>query len=164
MGSWQEKNKMFNSLIKELFQSDNWQERAEAARELGHLEDGRATNSLCKALRREEDHMVINRIIEALGRIGDSRATLPIIEKLKEELDKFEGDKFRIKYIIEALTRLKDKRALAYIGPFLRSSDEDLKKLAKEAFDVIEPQWEKILEREKTKDKTVENIFREKYK
>ncbi|MGV9205936.1 MAG: HEAT repeat domain-containing protein [Promethearchaeia archaeon] len=161
---WHNKNKLYNSLIKTLFHSEDWQERAEAARKLGFLKDGRATNLLCRALRKEEDHMVMNRIIEALGRIGDPRATMRIIEKLKEELDKFEGDKFKIKYIIEALMRLKDKRALAYIGPFLRSSDDDLKKLAREAFDVIEPKWEEILEKEMTKDKSIANIFKKKYK
>ncbi|MFO8019592.1 MAG: HEAT repeat domain-containing protein [Promethearchaeia archaeon] len=160
---WHKQNKLYNSLIRNVFHHDDWQERAEAARKLGYLKDKRATNLLCKALRKEEDHLVVNRIIEALGRIGDPRATMRIIEKLKEELDKFKGDKFRIKYIIESLTRLKDKRALPYIGPFLRSSDEDLKKLAKEAFDIIEPEWEKILEKEKTKDKTIESIFKEKY-
>ncbi|HDZ18922.1 hypothetical protein LCGC14_1539630, partial [marine sediment metagenome] len=65
--NWQEINAKFNSLIKQLFHDEEWQNRADAARELGLLEEGRAVNLLCSALKSEKDYIVINRIIEALG-------------------------------------------------------------------------------------------------
>ncbi|MCK4382168.1 MAG: HEAT repeat domain-containing protein [Candidatus Lokiarchaeota archaeon] len=157
--TWHEQNVKYNALIKQLFHDENWQKRAEVARELGIMEEGRAVNLLCRALRSEKDHIVINRIIEALGRIRDGRATLRIVEKLLEELDKSENDKFRIIYILEALKRIKDKRALEYIGIFLKSSDEKLKTLTQEIFDIIEPDWRNIIEKER-KEKTIQEIFR----
>ncbi len=156
--NWHEKNAEFNSLIRKLFHEKNWQKRAEAARLLGIRKDGRATNLLCRALRAEKDHIVINKIIEALGRIGDGRATLRIIEKLEEEREKDEIDKFRIIYIIESLTKLRDKRALTYLGPLLKSSDDDIKELTITAFDVIEPKWKEIIKRERTK--SIQEIFK----
>jgi len=155
---WHEKNVEFNALIKQLFHDGDWQKRAEAARRLGILKDGRATNLLCRALRSEEDHIVTNKIIEALGRIGDGRATLRIVEKLQEEQEKYEIDKFRIIYIIESLIRIKDKRALTFIAPILESSDHELKNLAQKAFDAIEPNWKKIIENER--NKTIQEIFK----
>ncbi len=159
--SWHEQNLKYNALIKQLFHDEKWQRRAEAARELGIMEEGRVVNLLCRVLKSEKDHSVINRIIEALGRIRDGRATLRIIEKLLEELDKSENDKFRIIYILEALKRIKDKRALEYIGLFLESSDEKLRNLTQETFDLIEPDWRKIIEKER-KEKTLQEIFRTK--
>ncbi len=156
--SWHEKNKEFNKLIKQLFHEKDWQNRAEAARKLGFMKDGRSVNLLCRALRSEEDKMVQNRIIEAMGRIGNGKATLRIIEKLREELDKKNVDKFRLIYMIESLINIKDKRALVYIGPLLNTPDEDLKKLAKKAFDIIEPNWRQIIEREGKK--SIEEIFK----
>ncbi|NVM34665.1 MAG: HEAT repeat domain-containing protein [Candidatus Lokiarchaeota archaeon] len=158
--NWHEKNAEFNALIKQLFHDNDWQKRAEAARQLGMLKEGRATNLMCRALRSENDYIVINKIIEALGRIGDGRATLRIIEKLKEEQEKNEIDKFRIIYILESLIKLKDKRALSYLGPLLDSSDENIKNLALKAFDVIEPNWKEIIERERTK--SIQEIFKPK--
>jgi len=157
--SWHEQNVKYNALIKQLFHDENWQKRAEAARELGIMEEGRAVNLLCRALRSEKDHLVVNRIIEALGKIRDGRATLRIIEKLLEELDKSENDKFRIIYILEALKSIKDKRALEYIGLFLESSDDKLKNLTQEIFDLIEPEWRDIIEKER-KEKTIQEIFK----
>ncbi|MEJ2248347.1 MAG: HEAT repeat domain-containing protein [Candidatus Lokiarchaeota archaeon] len=139
----------FNKNIKNLFHNDDWQERANAARNLGLMKDGRATNLLCRALKTEEDHTVINRIIEALGRIGDPKATMRIIELLKGELNGKHIDKYRIIFIIESLINLKDRRALVYLGPFLNSEDEDVKKLTEEAFDIIEPKWRQILNNSK---------------
>ncbi|MFX1256836.1 MAG: HEAT repeat domain-containing protein [Promethearchaeota archaeon] len=156
---WQEINKKFNNLISQLFHDENWQNRANAARELGIIRDGRAVNLLCRALRLEKDKMVQNRIIEAMGRIGDGRATLRIIEKFKEEINKDPIDKFRIIYMIESLMKIKDKRALAYIGRFLNSHDEDLKKLAEKAFDIIAPNWRQIIEKQR-KEKSISDIFR----
>ena len=127
--NWHEKNAEFNAFIKQLFHDEDWQKRAEAARQLGILKDGRATNLLCRALRSEKDHTVVNKIIEALGRIKDGRATLRIIERLKDEQEKDNPDKFRIIYIIESLTKIKDKRALAYLGPLIHSSDDEIKNL-----------------------------------
>ncbi|TFF93437.1 MAG: HEAT repeat domain-containing protein [Promethearchaeota archaeon] len=156
---WKKINENFNTYLKDLFHAEEWEQRAEAAREIGLMRDARATNLLCRALRTEDDHMVVNRIIEALGRIGDPKATTRVLEKLEEELDKFEGDKFRLVYILEALTNLKDKRALPKISSFLNSPDEDLKKLAIKAFDTIEPKWREIVEEEQKK-KDIGDIFR----
>ena len=161
--SWHEQNKEFNNLIKELFHNPDWQGRAEAARKLGFLKDGRATNLMCRALSKEKDSSVRNKIIEALGKIGDPKATLSILENLKEELNKSTLNKFTIIYIIESLTKLKDKRALVYIGPFLNSDDNDLKKIAQNAFDTIEPNWREIIEREMKKNKAIEEIFKNKF-
>ncbi|UCC21071.1 MAG: HEAT repeat domain-containing protein [Promethearchaeota archaeon] len=158
--NWPEKNAEFNALIKQLFHDKDWQKRAEAARNLGLLKDGRATNLLCRALRSEKDHIVINKIIEALGRIGDGRATLRIVEKFKEEQEKDEIDKFRIIFIIESLTRIRDKRALVYLGSLLESSDEEIRNLTVKAFDVIEPKWKEIVERER--NKSIQEIFKTK--
>ncbi len=156
--NWHDKNAEFNALIKRIFHGEDWQNRAEAARQLGLLKDGRATNLLCRALRSEKDNTVINKIIEALGRIRDARATLRIIEHLKEEQEKYEPDKYRIIYIIESLTRIKDRRALAYLGPLLDSSDDDIKDLALNAFNIIEPNWKEIIERER--NKSIAEIFK----
>lgn len=152
------KEAYFNKLLSQLFQQENWQQRSEAARELGVLKDARATNLLCRALKNEKDPSVINRIIEAMGKIGDPKATTTIIDKLKEELNKFEGDKYRIIYILESLTGIRDKRALSYIGPFLNSPDDQLKDLSTKAFDAIEPKWREILNKVK-KEKSIEEIF-----
>jgi len=159
MMNWHEQNVRYNTLINQLFHDENWQQRGEAARELGIMEEGRAVNLLCRALRSEKDYLVINRIIEALGKIKDGRATLRIVEKLLEELDKSEKDRYRVIYILEALKRIKDKRALEYIGLFLKSSDDTLKNLAKDIFDVIEPDWRKILKKE-NKEKSIQEIFK----
>ena len=157
--SWNSTNREFNALIKQLFHADDWQKRAEAARELGLMRDGRAVNLLCRALRSEKDMMVQNRIIEAMGRIGDGRATMRIIEKLEGIINQGNIDKYRIIYIIESLVKIKDKRALSYIGRFLSSNDKDIKNLAEEAFDVIEPNWREIIEQER-KNLSIEEIFR----
>ncbi|MFX1572232.1 MAG: HEAT repeat domain-containing protein [Promethearchaeota archaeon] len=155
---WNEINAMFNALIKQLFHNENWQKRADAARQLGILKDGRAINLLCRALRTEEDHIVINKIIESLGRIGDGRATLRIIEKLKEEKEKTNPDKYRIIYILESLRRIKDKRALFYISSFLESSDEEIRELAYKTFEIIEPNWKEIIKKER--NKSIQEIFK----
>ncbi|MBY8990739.1 MAG: HEAT repeat domain-containing protein [Candidatus Lokiarchaeota archaeon] len=160
--TWHEQNGKFNSLIKQLFHDSDWQKRADAARELGIMKEGRSVNLLCRALRSEEDHLVINRIIESLGRIGDGRATLRIIEKLKDELNSSEPDKFRIIYILEALKKLKDKRALVYIGSFLDSSDTDIQNVTKEVFDSIEPDWKEIVKKER-REKSIQEIFKIKF-
>jgi HEAT repeat protein len=159
--NWHEKNAEFNALIKQLFHDNDWQRRAEAARQLGLLKDGRATNLLCRALRSEKDHMVVNRIIEALGRIGDGRATLRILEKLTEQQEKNEIDKYRIIYIIESLTKIKDKRALAYLGHLLDSSDAEIRDLTLNAYDVIEPNWKDIIKKER--NKSIQDIFKRRY-
>ncbi len=157
--SWHEKNKEFNDLINQLFHDEDWQKRAEAARQLGLKRDGRAVNLLCRALRKEDERIVQNRIIEALGRIGDGRATIRIIEKMEENINQGNLDKYRIIYIIESLTRIKDKRALSYIGRFLRSTDEEVRKLAENAFNIIEPNWREIVDKERKK-LSIEEIFK----
>jgi len=94
---WNARNVNFNNLIKQLFHEKETEKRAEAARQLGFLKDGRAVNLLCRALNIEDEPMVVNRIIEALGQIADGRATLRIIEKLKEEIEKPEIEMDKLK-------------------------------------------------------------------
>ena len=77
---------------------------------------------------------------------------------IKNEQEKYEPDKFRVIYIIESLTRIKDKRALSYLGPLLESSDVEIKNLAINAFDIIEPNWKEIIERER--NKPIQDIFK----
>ena len=160
--AWHEANEEFNGFIKQLFHDENWQERAEAARQLGLLKDGRATNLMCRALRKEQDEMVCNKIIEALGRIGDAKATMIIIEKLRQVIEKSDIDKFSLIYIIEGLINLKDKRALIYIGTFLNSEDDELRSLTKKAFDTIEPNWREIIKKELKKNQAINDIFKNK--
>jgi len=157
--SWHEQNINFNALIRQVFHENDKEKRAEAARQLGFLKDGRAVNLLCRALISEKDSVVINRIIEAMGRIGDGRSTLIILEKLKEELKNVDPDKIKLIYIIESLMRIKDKRALPYIGYFLNSEDPQLKTLSEKAFDVIEPKWRDIIKKER-REKSIQDIFR----
>jgi len=155
------KNANFNELIRLLFNSNDWQKRAEAARKLGLLKDSRASNLLWRAIKSEKEYMVVNRIIEAMGRIGDAKVTLSIINILREELKRQEIDKFRIITILESLTRLKDKRALPYIGSFLNSIDVELREFAEGSFDAIEPNWREIIKKAK-REKSIEEIFKEK--
>jgi len=158
--SWRKQNKEYNEILNQLFLDESWKKRAEAAQKLGFMRDGRAVNLLCRALRSEKDKIVQNRIIEAQGKIGDGRATLRIVEILEEELKNNTIDKFRIIYIIESLMNIRDKRALMYIGQFLNSQDEDLRKLTEKAFDLIEPKWHDIVEKERKK--SIEEIFKAK--
>ena len=155
---WHKANERYNSLINQLFHGKEWQERSEAVRELGIMKEGRAVNLLCRALRIEQDKVVQDRIIEALGKIGDGRATLRIIEKLREMADRDEIDKFRIINIIESLINIKDKRALVYIGPFLNIPEEEVRKVAENAFDIIEPNWREIVKKER-ETKSIQDIF-----
>ncbi|MFX0070214.1 MAG: HEAT repeat domain-containing protein [Candidatus Hermodarchaeota archaeon] len=160
--AWHKENEKYNQYITQLFQGENWHKRAEGARQLGLMKDARCVNLLCRALRSEKEFMVQNRIIEALGRIGDSRATMRIVEILEDEAEKPLSDKFRIIFILEALSNLNDKRALVYVAPFLNSPDEELKDLAEKAFNKIQPDWRLIIERE-MKKKSIEEIFKIKF-
>ncbi|MFW9938420.1 MAG: HEAT repeat domain-containing protein [Promethearchaeota archaeon] len=157
--SWHEQNVNFNALIRQIFHENDKEKRAEAARQLGFLKDGRAVNLLCRALKLERDSIVSNRIIEAMGRIGDGRSTLIILEKLKEELNNTDPDKLKLVYIIESLMRIKDKRALPYIAYFLNSDDDELRNLSERAFDVIEPDWREIVKKER-REKSIQDIFK----
>jgi len=159
--NWQAKNTHFNELIRQLLHDKDSDKRAEAARQLGFLQDGRAVNLLCRSLKTEIDPIVVNRIIEALGRIADGRATLSIIEKLKQEIKKpeIELNKLRVIFIIESLTTIKDKRALESISYFLNSSDDKLLKLAENAFDKIKPNWRQIIEKER-RERSIQDIFK----
>jgi HEAT repeat protein len=158
---WHARNANFNDLIKQLFHEKEVEKRAEAARQLGFLKDGRAVNLLCRALKNEEESMVVNRIIEALGQIADGRATLRIIEKLKDEIKKpeIELDKLKVIFIIESFAKIKDKRALEYIGHFLKSSDDKLRQLTENTFDEIEPDWRRIVEKAR-RERSIPDIFK----
>ena len=135
-------NVIFNSAIKNLFHGELMQ-RVAAAKQLGAIKDGRATNLLIKALNSESDGIVVNRIIEALGDIKNAKATIPIIEFLKVETQKpeEEQDKSRIFIIVESLMKIGDKRALTHIGILLNSCHSDIRKLTEEAFECIDPNW-----------------------
>ncbi len=139
----------------------DFEKRAESARQLGFLRDAKSVNLLCRALKTETNSTVVNRIIETLGRIGDGRATLSILEKFKVEIKKSESesDKLRIIFIIESLTRLKDKRALEFISHYLNSPDDKLLQLAQNAFDIIEPTWRDIVKRNQ-KERSIQEIFK----
>lgn len=155
---WNSLNENYNALIRQLFHGKKWEDRAEAAQQLGFLQDGRAVNLLCRALKSEKDSSVTLRIIEALGRIGDGRATLRILEKLNQVLENVVLDKRNLIFIIESLMKIKDKRALPYLSPFLNSEFEEIRSLTEKAFDSIEPSWREILEREK-RQKSTKEIF-----
>ncbi|TES93634.1 MAG: HEAT repeat domain-containing protein [Promethearchaeota archaeon] len=159
--AWQAKNINFNNLIKQMLHDKDSEKRAESARQVGFLRDGRSVNLLCRALKTETNPNVVNRIIEALGRIGDGRATLGILEKFEIEMKKSENDsdKLRIIFIIESLTRIKDKRALEFISHYLDSPDNKLFKLAQNAFDNIQPNWREIVKRNQ-KERTMQEIFK----
>jgi len=150
--AWQAKNINFNNLIKQMLHDKDSEKRAESVRQIGFL---------CRALKTESNPNVVNRIIEALGRIGDGRATLNILEKLEIEIKKSESDsnKLRIIFIIESLTRIKDKRALEFISHYLDSPDDMLFKLAQNAFNIIQPNWREIVKRNQ-KERTMQDIFK----
>ena len=159
--AWESKNINFNNLIKQMLHDRDSEKRAESVRQIGFLKDGRSVNLLCRALKTETNPNVVNRIIEALGRIGDGRATLRILEKLEIEMKKSESDsnKLRIIFIIESLTRIKDKRALEFISHYLDSPDDKLFKLAQNAFDIIQYNWREIVKRNQ-KERTMQDIFK----
>jgi len=133
-----DKKNIFNELIKKLFHDDKWKNRAEAARKLGHLRDGRAVNLMCRALNKEEDYIVINHLIEALGKIGNPKATQDLIKIFNQEMKK-PLDKYRLELIINSFINIKDKRCLPFINILLNSEDQTLKILTQKAFNVILP-------------------------
>ena len=135
-------NNEFNTAIRNLFHGE-LMERVAAAKQLGAMKDGRATNLLIKALKSEKDGIVINRVIEALGAIKNAKATLPITEFLKVETQKpeEEQDKTRMFLIIESLMKIGDKRALTDLGILLNSCHSDIRELTEEAFECIDPSW-----------------------
>jgi len=132
----------FNESIKKLFHGEIM-ERATAARNLGHLKEGRAVNLLIKALNKENDNVVINRIIEAMGEIRNTKSTLSILKFLSEELEKPEEDqdKARLFLIIDSLMKIGDKRALQHLGILINSCDADIRKRTEKAFECIDVNW-----------------------
>ena len=140
------RDEKYNLAIKNLFHG-KIMERASAARQIGHMKDGRATNLLVRALNSEKDPVVINRIIEAMGEIKDAKATKIIVEFLKKELEKHENeqDKSLLFLIVESLMKIGDKRALEQLGILSRSCENELKKLTEEAIECIDPDWKKNL-------------------
>ncbi|MFX0074794.1 MAG: HEAT repeat domain-containing protein [Candidatus Hermodarchaeota archaeon] len=140
------RDKEYNLAVKNLFHGKVI-DRVSAARQIGHLRDGRATNLLVRALNSEEDPIVINRIIEAMGEIKDAKATMVIVEILKRELEKPENeqDKTLLFLIVESLMKIGDKRALEQLGILSGSCESELKKLTEEAIECIDPNWKKNL-------------------
>ena len=146
MNSNSRDNNEYNLAMKNLFHGDIM-ERASAARQIGHLKEGRATNLLVRALNSEKDSIVISRIIEAMGEIKDAKATMIVVDLLKKELEKNENeqDKSLLFLIVESLMKIGDKRALEHLGILSRSCESDLKKLTEEAIECIDPNWKKNL-------------------
>ena len=136
-------NKEFDAAIKNLFHGKSWNERADAARQLGKFKDARATNILVRALNSEKDDVVINRIIEAMGKIKDAKATKLIIDFLKRELEfpEEKQNKKRLFVIIESLMKIGDKRALEHLGILLNSCHSDIRELTEQAFECIDSSW-----------------------
>lgn len=136
-------SKKYNDLIKRLLHGETWEERADSARELGHVADGRALNIMHKALNKEKDSGVINRILEAFGNLKDPRATMIIVKYLQEEMQKEEPDRKRLFLIIESLMKIGDKRALEHLGILQKAcyQDEELKGMTEEALNCIDPNW-----------------------
>lgn len=136
-------NKEYEAAIQTLFRGKSWNERADAARQLGKFQDARATNILARALNSEKDEIVINRIIEAMGKIKDAKATMLIIDFLKKELELPEEkqNKNRLFLIIESLMKIGDKRALEHLGILLNSCYADIRELTEQAFQCIDPSW-----------------------
>ncbi len=135
-----DKKRKFNELIKTLFHDDKWKNRAEAARKLGDLKDGRAVNLMCRALNKEEDYIVKNHLIEALGSIGNPKAVRDLIIIFNQEIKK-PIDKYRLELIISSFISIKDKRCLPFISILLNSDHQTLRLLTQKAFDVILPNW-----------------------
>jgi len=131
----------YNKVVETLLRSDKWEERAEAARNIGLHSDGRATHILTKVLKREKDSVVISRIIEAMGRIRDPKATMSIIEILKQETIKQNPDRKLLFVIIESLMKIGDKRALEDLGILHNSCDANIQELTEQAFECIDPNW-----------------------
>lgn len=136
----------YNLAVKNLFHGEIM-ERASAARQIGHLKDGRATNLLVRALNSEKDPIVVNRIIEAMGEIKDAKATMVIVEILKRELEKHESEqnKSLLFSIVESLMKIGDKRALEHLGILSGSCESDLRSFTEEAIECIDPNWKKNL-------------------
>ncbi|MHA1150416.1 MAG: HEAT repeat domain-containing protein [Promethearchaeota archaeon] len=146
-------NEKYNKLIRQLFDSEEWELRAAAAREIGHMGEGRAVNLLIKVLEKEGEPAVINNLIEALGRIANGKATQSILNFLQVELNKSEErqDKERLFIIIEALMRIGDKRALEQLGILQASCmDEQLKGLTEKALSCVDPKWKENIKKSKT--------------
>ena len=142
-------NKEYEAAIQTLLRGQSWNERADAARQLGKFQDGRATNILARALNSEKDEIVINRIIEAMGKIKDAKATMLIIDFLKKELELPEEkqNKNRLFLIIESLMKIGDKRALEHLGILLNSCYADIRELTEQAFQCIDPNWKENLKK-----------------
>ena len=140
-------NKEYEAAIQTLLRGQSWNERADAARQLGKFQDARATNILARALNSEKDEIVINRIIEAMGKIKDAKATMLIIDFLKKELELPEEkqNKNRLFLIIESLMKIGDKRALEHLGVLLNSCSSDIRELTEQAFQCIDPNWKENL-------------------
>jgi HEAT repeat protein len=137
--------KDFNDLIRQLFNAEKWEKRANAALELGYLRDKRATNLLIKALNKESDISVLNRIVEALGRLKDPKATIPLIRLLKRKINEVDPDKDLVFVIIESLMKLGDKRALTELGLIMDSCDEEIRGLTEQTLDCIDSNWRENL-------------------
>ncbi len=137
----------FNTFLNQLFNEDKWEIRAEAARKLGLLKDGRAINLLLKALKNEKDDVVINRIIEAMGTIGDPRATMLIVDFLKKDLDEEHPNKKRLFAIIDSLMKIGDKRALEQLGILHDNCEADIRERTEAAFDCIDPNWKENIKK-----------------
>ena len=119
-------------LIKELRDSHK-NVRAQAARDLGKIKDGRAVQPLIIALK-DKDSYVRGQIVTALGEIKDARAVDSLITILKDE------DYLYVRQeTVKALGKIKDGRAVQTLINALNDEYPDVREEAVKALIEIGP-------------------------
>jgi len=114
------------SLIQKL-QNSHRNARAQAARELGKIKDGRAVQPLINALK-DKDSYVRGQVVEALGEIKDARAVDSLITTLKDE------DYLYVRQeTVKALGKMKDGRAVQTLINALNDEYPDVREEAVKA-------------------------------
>jgi len=93
---------------------DNTENQLQALRAIGALKDKRAISPLIPLL---DNDRLRGEVLDVLGEIGDKKAVEPIISFLKSTINDLNHPidseyEFAIRYAIEALGKIKDKRAI----------------------------------------------------
>lgn len=114
-------------LLLEALRDENGKVRREAARALGDIGDGRATEALTEVLQDDEDSDVREGAARALGEIGDGRAVQPLIKALRDQ-----GSDVR-RGAAEALGNIGDAQAAQPLIDALRDKDSEVHIAAVEA-------------------------------
>ena len=114
------------SLIQKL-QKSNRNGRAQAARELGKIKDGRVVQPLINAMN-DKDPYVRGQVIEALGEVKDARAVDPLIKTLKNEDYLYVREE-----TVMALGKIKDGRAVQTLINSLNDEYPDVREEAVKA-------------------------------